>query len=134
MNPQKEFKIASIVIIALGVLDVLSIALGATGNGVIFGSLTSGGRVLIGALIAVMGIIALAKIYMGVMGLKYCKGTGKGKLHILLAKIGMVFSVLALVMSVVDLIGGAGTQDIIGEISSVCFIYWYLKLAEKNCD
>ena len=41
---------------------------------------------------------------MGIMGLKYCKGTGKGSLHITLAKIGIALTVVATVISVIDMI------------------------------
>ena len=132
MNAQKEFKIASIVLLFLGVIDVLTIALGYFGEGSLTESLTLGGSVFVIALFAIVSVIALAKIYMGIMGFKYCKGTGKGKLHITLAKIGVALTVIAVEISVIDMINGTGAvQTIISDIADVIVIHWYLKLAEK---
>ena len=50
-----------------------------------------------------------------------------------LAKIGLVFTVIAVVTSLIDIISGAAAIDTIyGEVASVTVMYWYLQLAQKN--
>ena len=67
------------------------------------------------------------------MGLKYCNGTGKGRLHITLAKIGVILAVVSVVISVIDMISGTGTlQTVIGDSVDIFAIYWYFSLAKKN--
>lgn len=84
-------------------------------------------------LFAVITLFALAKLYMGIMGLKYCKGTGKGRLHITLAKIGVILGAIAVVISVIGLISGAGDlQTVISDAVDLFVIYWYFSLAKKN--
>ena len=129
MDVKKEFKIASIVLLFLGVLDVILIAM----DWLTPESPLGEKSILLFVLFAVMCIIVLAKLYMGIMGLKYCMGTGKGRLHISLAKIGVVLAVIAVVISVIDMISGAGTiQTVISDGVDVMVIHWYFNLAKKN--
>ena len=70
---------------------------------------------------------------MGIMGLKYCKGTGKGSLHITLAKIGIALTVVATVISVIDMISGSGdVSTVISDATDILIIYWYFSLAKKK--
>ena len=133
MNPQKEFKIACFTLLFLGVLDILSILVGYFENGKLTAGLTVAESVVVFLFLGINVLIMLAKIYMGVAGLKYCNGTGKGKLHITLAKIGLVFCVIVAVTSLIDIVtGAAAVETIFGEITSITVMYWYLTLAQKN--
>lgn len=129
MTPQKEFKIASIVLLFLGVVDIPLIAIGWFGAD----SPAFEFNAFLIAIFAITCAITLAKLYMGIMGLKYCKGTGKGTLHIKLAKIGVILAVLAAVITVMDLISGTGSiETLISDACDIYVIYWYFNLAKKN--
>ena len=133
MNPQKEFKIASIVLIILAVLDVLMISVSYFEGGSFAASVPEESKGFIFALFVVISIITLAKFYMGIMGLRYCMGKGKGKFHITLAKIGIALAAIATVISVMDMISGTGNiTTVLSDATDVYLIYWYFKLATKN--
>ena len=133
MTPQKEFKIASFVLLALAVLDVLQIALGYFADGSLVEGLSTGAAGFLIAIFAVVCLLALAKFYMGITGLRYCAGKGKGTLHIRLATTGVVIGVISLIIGVVDMMSGTGTfEALIDDATSIGVIYWYLTLAKKN--
>ena len=130
INPQKEFKIASILFLFFGIIDAIIIALDWFGAE----SPLLEDNIFMVVLFIVICLIALSKLYMGFMGLKYCRGTGKGRLHITLAKIGVVLAAIALVIAVVDMIGGEGTlQTVVSDVTDTVVVYWYLQLAKKIC-
>lgn len=129
MNPQKEFKIASIFLLFLGVIDAILVGMEwFSPDSSLFKT-----NIFLVILFAVMSVFTLAKLYMGIMGLKYCNGTGKGRLHITLAKIGVLLGIVSIVISVIDLINGTGTvQTVIGDAFDIFVIWWYFDLAKKN--
>ena len=130
INPQKEFKIASILFLFLGVIDAVIISMDWFGSE----SPLLQDNIFLLILLIVICLIALGKLYMGFMGLKYCKGTGKGSLHITLAKIGVVLAAISVVISVVEMINGEGTlQTVISDVTDAFIVYWYLRLAKKVC-
>ena len=128
MNPKKEFKIASIVLLILGIFDALIIGI----EWFVGDFFVLGDNVFLLFVFAGIILIALAKLYMGIMGLKYCKGTGKGTLHITLAKIGVVLALIAVVIAAVNLVGGDGdVQTVLSDSVDAFIMYWYLSLAKK---
>lgn len=129
MNPQKEFKIASIILLILGAFDLFLVSTEWFGSD----SIIFENNIYLIIIFSIITLIPIAKIYMGIMGIKYSKGTGKGRLHIILAKIGVVFSIIAIVISVLDLIFGSGTlETLIGDALDTFVICWYHRLAKKN--
>lgn len=130
MNQKKEFKIASIILLVIGIIDVISVALEWIGpESILFQN-----NIYLIIIFAVISIFALSKMYMGIMGIKYCNGTGKGRLHIILAKIGVILGVLAVAISVIGLVTGAGTLlTVISDAVDLFIIWWYFSLAKKNC-
>ena len=129
MSPQKEFKIASIVMLFLGIIDALLIAV----EWFDANSPLAGGNAFLLTIFALICIIALAKLYLGVKGLQYCKGAGKGTLHITLSKIGVVLAGIAVVLSVIDMFSGAGTlQTLASDSTDLIVIHWYYGLAKKH--
>lgn len=86
------------------------------------------------ALIAlgVMLIGTLAMLYMGYIGLKYCKGEGKGTLHITIAKVCIVVSVLGVIVAAIDLfVNNSDVGNILGSLFQLVIIYYYLKFSKE---
>lgn len=131
MDLKKQFKFASIALLFLGVLDAIQILTG------FFEDFSFSPVALIVAIVtfAIVAAIALAKIYMGAMGLKYCKGAGKGTLHIKLAKIGIILTIISGVISLLDMIFGSGSfSALLDDITGFILIEWYYSLAKQNLN
>lgn len=128
MNPQAEFKIVSIIMLLRGAIGAFSIGLAWSG---VASPLSSGIAFLL--TIAIMCAFTLVYLYCGVMGLRYCNGTGKGTLHIKLAKIGLILEAISGAYALSDIIIGKGPMDLVFLIIfDVFVIHWYFSMAKKN--
>ena len=128
MNSQAEFRIVSIIMLLRGAIEAFSIGLALSG---VASPLSSGIAFLL--TIAEMCAITLAYLYCGVMGLRYCNGTGKGTLHIKPAIIGLILEAILAAFAIFNMIIGKGAMDLVFIIIfDVFVIHWYFSMAKKN--
>ncbi|MDO4745911.1 MAG: hypothetical protein Q4B18_05090 [Bacillota bacterium] len=124
-----QYRIISGVLLFFGAMNLINI--GSEDFGAI---LEAPGAVKVLALVAlgIMLIATVAMLYMGYTGLKYCKGDGKGTLHITIAKICIVVSVLGVVIAAVDLfVNNSDVGNILGSLFQLVIIYYYLKFSKE---
>ena len=98
MTKIKELKIYGYLMIFFGVLDLLYMLLDISEINADAGNYPSIVVTFAYIFLGVCMLMTLAKFWMGRQALCYAKGKGKGTSHILLAKIGIVFCILALVV------------------------------------
>lgn len=74
----------------------------------------------------------LVLVYLGLMGLRQANGKPTGKSHIVIAKICMVFLVLALIIVIISFINAPGKDWIAlcSALASVLFCVYYIRAAQ----
>lgn len=132
MDSRRDFKVISMLLLFLGVMDIALLVINNMGEMKAVSALSDKGLAFVIGIAAIVVIIALAKLYMGYMGIRYCNGTGKGTFHITLAKIGLVLAVIAVVLSVMDMTSGGTLNTVISDIIDVMVIFWYFRAAKRN--
>lgn len=117
MTKTKILQIYGYLMIFFGVLDLVYLAMDASEVNSLLGNYSEAVAIFTYVFFGLCVLITLAKFWMGRQALRYAKGVGKGTSHILLAKIGIAFGVLAVASDVVKLIGSSGD---ISEVASSC--------------
>lgn len=131
---KKNLKIWSELYIILAILDVVSL-IGAYLAGQ-FDVSSIPKNLQTGVLIFVISvciIMILIKLLLGVQGLRQVNGTNKGTGHITLAKVTLIFLVLILIGSVVEVIKAVNTRtitDLSSNLFSFIVIFEYIKYAK----
>lgn len=136
---KSEFKILSMLLLVLAALDAVRIITNLVKNVNAAQQALSGiAPELVKIAVIIAGVVSLAlllpDIFLGVRGIKIANGaevTGRG--HIIWAKVLLVFSIIAAVLAVVDLIG---SSDILMSLLSlatagidVALYVFYIKYA-----
>ena len=133
MTKTKELKLYGIALFILGFIDIGYGILNIREVAPLLVNESTAVAVLTYAIVSISFLLALAKFWMGRQALCYAKGTGKGTSHITLAKIGIVFCTLGLVIYIISAIRGtASNTDIAGDIASLMVMCSYYKTA-KEC-
>ena len=128
-----ELKIYGYLMYFFGILDLAYWALDVSEVSGLLGDYSKAVSIFTYVFLTLGLLITLAKFWMGRQALCYAKGVGKGTSHILLAKIGIFFSVLLVLNDVVVLFVASG--DITEAISSVAGLVVILSYyqAAKAC-
>lgn len=132
---QMQLKLYGWLFIVLAVLDVAMMVLELVGTGVsaLLGELGVGAVIFMVALFALTLVVTLIKFWMGLQGVRYGNGNGKGKSHITFAKIAVWLFVIFVAMGVADVITGSGSiGDVIPDVVSLILVWFYMKAA-KEC-
>ena len=133
ITKSKELKIYGIVLILFGIIDLVYLYMDILDVSSLLGNQSKAVVICVYAFFALCFLITLAKFWMGRQALYYAKGTGKGTSHILLAKIGIVSSILILLSDGVACFNGtASIVEVCSSIVSLSIIYSYYKAA-KAC-
>lgn len=78
-------------------------------------------------LIGIIVLIALIKLFLGIKGLQQSNGKVSGKLHIILAKIGLFFMGIVVIFSIIDF----DLRVLIDNLISFMVLFDYKKLCQK---
>jgi hypothetical protein len=122
-----ELKIYGYLMIFFGIIDLAYMALDVSEMNGLLGDYSKAVAIFIYVFFGLCLLITLAKFWMGRQALRYAKGVGKGTSHILLAKIGIAFGILALLNDVIKLFTGTGdmTEVASSGASLVVMISYY---------
>lgn len=129
----KELKLYGYLMIFLGLLDIVYLLMDIQEIKTLLEGYSTAVIIVVSVILAVCGLITLAKFWMGRQALCYAKGTGKGTSHIKLAKIGVIFSILILVFDAIAIFSGTASYfDAISTIVDLIVIHSYYTTA-KAC-
>ena len=133
MTKTKALKICGFVLLFLGALDLVYLLIDISDLPSLLEGQSKAVTVFAYVFIGLCVLIAMAKFWMCRQALYYAKGNGKGTSHILLAKIGITFCVIALVSDVFAIFNGTASFDeALSSIFSPIVMYSYYKAA-KAC-
>lgn len=121
---KKNLKVYSILFLVLAIIQVVIFIAGE-----LTGNVPSGAAFVMGAICS--GVIVLAELIMGFKGIAYANGSGKGTLHITIAKIAVVFIALGLVIDIFGLVTKTGgVSELIISLIDLVFVFGYIKEAK----
>lgn len=129
----KELKIYGYLMFFFGLLDLAYLSLDIGDINTLLAEQSKAVAIFVYVFLGLCLLITLAKFWMGRQALRYAKGVGKGTSHILLAKIGIAFGVLMVLIDAINYF--TGSADISEAASSgaslVVMISYYQ--AAKAC-
>ena len=129
----KELKIYGYLMFFFGLLDLAYLSLDLGNMSTLLAEQSKAVAIFVYVFLALCLLITLAKFWMGRQALRYAKGVGKGTSHILLAKIGIFFSVLLVLNDVVVLFVASGDiTEAASSVASLVVILSYYQAA-KAC-
>ena len=133
----KKFNTYSSLFLVLAVLDLVLIWFG-FGNEDMMALLHGGGsavatalKVLFLATVVLGVILAVLKGYVGIQGLRQVKGNTGGDLHLKVARVTMILSMISLVLSLLMILkGGGDASDALLDLVAVIFLAQDVKLGK----
>lgn len=133
----KKLNTYSSLFLILGILDVVLIVLGFTNESTVAllhgsgSAAASALKVLFLATVVLGVILAVLKGYVGIQGLRQVKDTAKGDLHVKVARVTMILSMIALMLSLLMILkGGGDASDALLDLVAVIFLAQYTKYAK----
>lgn len=137
---KKNLKILSILFLVLAALNVVSViasyALGELSPAYLMEKTQvseSLARTSVTVVIVIAALSVLVLAYLGLMGLRQCKGKPTGKSHITLAKICMAFLFINVLSCLLSTINAPGDNwvDLCSSVASVIIGFAYIRLARS---
>lgn len=133
MTKKTELKLYGYLMFFFGVIDVLYLVMDIRETTSLLADYSNAVEIFVYVFFGLCALITLSKFWMGRQALCYVKGVGKGTSHILLAKIGIFFTILVLASDAIAYFNGTSSIfECISTVTSLMVVHGYYTAA-KAC-
>ena len=123
---RRNLKIYSIVFLILAAVDVAQLVLNLAVDDTPVDLSNSLVRTVLIVMIAFAAVVALAKAFLGIQGMRQAKGTAVGRAHLTISMIALVLSVIGALLVILAAIQEANLWEIVTNIWDSLISIWLL--------